>query len=157
MDTLDKEGLALMPRTLTCEQKAYVKANATLGGNALAEALGVDRAAIYQYATDEGFSVKKNGKRIEPEEKRINRLKKAYSNWPRNYRHYKKMLVERDGLRCHYCDVVMTYAEAQVDHVVARARGGSDSPTNLVLACPRCNNLKGTTCYSCPEFRNAIS
>lgn len=147
-----------MPRNaLTCEQKAYVRENAALGGNALASILGVNRADIYQFAYDSGFSVKKNGRRIEPEEKRINKLKKAYSNWPRNYRYYKKLLVERDGLRCHYCDRPMAYDEAQVDHVLAKARGGTDSPTNLVLACPRCNNIKGTTCYSCPEFRNAIS
>lgn len=147
-----------MPRNaLTPEQKAYIRENATLGGNALAQALGVNRAYIYQYATDEGFSVKKNGKRLDPKDKRIARLKKSCSSWPRNYRHYKKMLVERDGLRCHYCDALMTYSEAQVDHVVAKARGGTDLPTNLVLACPRCNNLKGTTCYSCPEFRNAIA
>lgn len=147
-----------MPRnSLTLEQKAYIKENATLGGNALAEALGVNRAYIYQYATDEGFSVKKNGKRLDPKEKRITRLKNTCSSWPRNYRHYKKMLVERDGLRCHYCDTIMTYNEAQVDHVLAKARGGTDSPTNLVLACARCNNIKGTTCYSCPEFRNAIA
>lgn len=146
-----------MPRNaLTCEQKAYVKENATLGGNALAETLGVNRAAVYQYATDEGFSVKKGGRK-DSTHKRIDRMKKAYSNWPRNYRYYKKMLVERDGLYCHYCDRLMTYNEAQVDHVVAKARGGSDSPTNLVLACARCNNLKGTTCYSCPEFRSAIN
>jgi hypothetical protein len=146
-----------MPRNaLTLEQKAYVKENAELGGNALAQALNINRAAIYQYATDEGFSVKKNGKSLEPHEKRMKALKKLYSKWPRNYRYYKKLIVERDGLYCHYCDKLMSYSEAQVDHVVAKARGGSDAPDNLVLACPRCNNIKGTTCYSCPEFRSAI-
>ena len=156
MEALAEEGLALMPRNaLTLEQKAFVKANAALGGVALGELLRIDKAFIYQYATDEGFSVKKGGK-LEASEKRMNKLKKLYSKWPRNYRYYKKLLVARDGLYCHYCDKLMSYGEAQVDHVVARARGGSDAPDNLVLACPRCNQIKGTTCYSCPEFRMAI-
>lgn len=147
-----------MPRNnLTEAEKDFIRKHAELGGNALAEALGVPRGAIYQLATDEKFSVKKGGKRIEPHEKAISRMVKGYSSWPKNYRRYKKELVERDGLRCHYCDVLMTYKEAQVDHILAKARGGSDAPINLVLACYRCNNLKSTLCYSCPEFRNAIS
>jgi hypothetical protein len=155
METLAQEGLALMPRKLTKEQKAYVKENAELGGVLLSEVLKVDKAFIYQYATDEGFSVKKGG-RLEASEKRMSKLKKLYSKWPRNYRYYKKLIVQRDGLYCHYCDKLMAYGEAQVDHVVAKARGGSDAPDNLVLACLRCNSIKGTTCYSCPEFRSAI-
>jgi hypothetical protein len=147
-----------MPRNrLTCQEKKFIKDNATLGGTALAEALGIDRAYIYQYATDEGFSVKKNGKALDPQEKKIRAMKRPFSSWPRNYRFYKKLLVNRDGLRCHYCDMLMSYNEAQIDHVIAKARGGTDAPANLVLACHRCNNIKGTTCYSCPEFRNAIA
>ena len=49
-----------MPRNnLTDKDKLFVRENAALGGNALSELLGVNRAGIYQYATDEGFSVKK--------------------------------------------------------------------------------------------------
>jgi hypothetical protein len=147
-----------MPRNrLTCEEKKFIKENAALGGIALAEALGIDRGYIYQYATDEGFSVRKGGKALEPNDRKIKKMRRSFSSWPRNYRFYKKLLVNRDGLRCHYCDVLMSYAEAQMDHIVAKARGGTDAPANLVLACPRCNNIKGTTCYSCPEFRNAIA
>ena len=145
-----------MPRNnLTEEQKAYVRENAALGGNALAAALNVDRGQIYQLATDEGFSVKKGGK-YDPKEKSIRKMTRGYSMWPKHYRLYKKMLVERDGLRCHYCDYLMSYSEAEVDHVLARARGGNDAPSNLVLACGRCNRLKSTLCYACPEFRDAI-
>jgi hypothetical protein len=148
--------MALMPRNaLTDEQKAFVRENALKGGNWLAEALNVNRADIYQYATIEGFSVKKGGK-YDPKEKSIRRMKRGYSMWPMHYRKYKKYLVMRDGLRCHYCDTLVTYDEVQIDHVLARARGGSDAPHNLVLACPRCNHAKSTLCYSCPEFRDAI-
>jgi hypothetical protein len=145
-----------MPRNnLTDKDKLFVRENAALGGNALSQLLNVNRAGIYQFATDEGFSVKKGGKH-DPAEKAIRKLKRGHSMWPKQYRRYKKMLVERDGLRCHYCDYLMTYQEAQVDHILAKARGGSDAPINLVLACSRCNNIKSTLCYECPEFRNAI-
>jgi len=147
-----------MPRNnLTDEQKDFVREYRFEGGNWLADTLGVSRAAIYQYATDEGFSVKKGGKPLAKHEKALQKLVKSCSSWPKQYKRYKKLLVERDGLRCHYCDYLMSYEEAQVDHVLAKARGGSDAPINLVLACFRCNNLKSTLCYSCPEFRNKLS
>ena len=150
-----------MPRNSLNElQKQYVRDYAEFGGTALAEILNVNRAAIYQLATDEGFSVKKGGKNPTPMtrlERRIDKMVKGSCAWPKQHRRYKKMLVERDGLRCHYCDYLMSYEEAEVDHVLAKARGGTDAPDNLVLACSRCNNLKSTLCYECPEFRNAIS
>ena len=146
-----------MPRNSLDEtQKEFIRENAELGGNALAQVLRVDRGAIYQLATDEGFSVKRGGKTTKLDY-RIERMVKGCSTWPKQYRRYKKILVERDGLRCHYCDYLMSYEEAQVDHILAKARGGTDAPNNLVLACSRCNNLKSTLCYECPEFRNAIS
>ena len=145
-----------MPRNaLSEEQKQFVRDYAIMGGNWLAEALNVNRAQIYQFATEQGFSVLKGGKHT-PEDKRIRKMTRGYSMWPMHYRKYKKYLVMRDGLRCHYCDTLVTYDEVQIDHVVARARGGSDAPHNLVLSCPRCNNMKGTLCYTCPEFREAI-
>jgi hypothetical protein len=145
-----------MPRNSLDEtQKEFIRNNPEMGGNALAQVLRVDRGAIYQLATDEGFSVKRGGKTAK-RDIRIERMVKGCSTWPKQHRRYKKILVERDGLRCHYCDYLMSYEEAQVDHVLAKARGGTDAPTNLVLACSRCNNLKSTLCYSCPEFRNAI-
>jgi hypothetical protein len=148
--------MALMPRNaLSEEQKQFVRDNAVKGGNWLAEALNVNRSEIYHLATKEGFSVKKGGK-YDPREKGIRRMKRGYSLWPMNYRKYKKYLVMRDGLRCHYCDTYVTYDEVQIDHVVARARGGSDAPHNLVISCPRCNHMKSTLCHLCPEFREAI-
>ena len=145
-----------MPRQSLNElQKQYIRENAELGGNALAQVLKVNRAEIYQLATDEGFSVKRGGKSAKLDRK-VAELVTSCSTWPKGYRRYKRMLVERDGLRCHYCDYLMSYEEAQVDHIVAKARGGTDAPSNLVLACSRCNNLKSTLCYSCPEFRDAI-
>lgn len=53
----------------------------------------------------------------------------------------RKNILRRDGHRCQYCgrsDVPLT-----VDHVIPRARGGTDIWENLVSACVRCNNKKG--------------
>jgi hypothetical protein len=148
--------MAIVPRVLTDEQKAFIQDNALMGGNWLAEQLQIDRAAIYQYATDIKISVKKGGK-VDPRDKALAKRSIKCMTWPRKYHHYKKLLVERDGLRCHYCDVVMTYKDAQIDHVLAKARGGTDAPSNLVLACAMCNHVKSTLCYTCPEFRDNIA
>jgi 5-methylcytosine-specific restriction endonuclease McrA len=50
----------------------------------------------------------------------------------------------RDKGYCRYCDADLlanfsVYFSAQVDHVVAVVAQGSDDLSNLVLACPTCN------------------
>jgi hypothetical protein len=47
---------------------------------------------------------------------------------------------ERDGSVCRYCG---STDDLTVDHVVPRARGGSDNLENLAVACRRCNSRKG--------------
>ncbi len=51
-------------------------------------------------------------------------------------------LLEKWGRRCCYCGA--TNVLLQIDHVVPKARGGSDRVSNLVLACEACNLEKGT-------------
>lgn len=48
-----------------------------------------------------------------------------------------------DGDNCAYCGVPLSDGRRHVDHVLARACGGTDDPENLVLACPGCNLSKG--------------
>jgi 5-methylcytosine-specific restriction endonuclease McrA len=50
-------------------------------------------------------------------------------------------LAERDGDGCFYCEAG---GPLTVDHVRARAAGGSDAFDNLVLACLDCNWLKSS-------------
>ncbi len=53
----------------------------------------------------------------------------------------RKNILRRDAYKCSYCgrgDLPLT-----IDHVIPRARGGSDSWENLVCACTICNNRKG--------------
>jgi hypothetical protein len=142
-----------MPRKLilTEKQVAFIMANKSMGGTWLAKELQVDQAALYQWGTNNKISLKRD--------KSLNKkrsLKTMCSKWPKGYKRYKAFIVERDGLRCHYCDSMMKYDEAQIDHKVPRVRGGTDAPHNLVLACARCNNIKGSSCYDCSEFRDAI-
>jgi hypothetical protein len=48
-------------------------------------------------------------------------------------------VLERDGHACQYCNgKAMT-----IDHVMPKSRGGSNSPSNLVACCQKCNSKKG--------------
>ena len=48
--------------------------------------------------------------------------------------------------RCEYCRVHQAHVELahHVDHTVARKHGGPDDPSNLCVACGRCNLFKGS-------------
>ena len=50
----------------------------------------------------------------------------------------------RDDGRCVYCgaNAAQSGAHLHLDHVTAKALGGSDCPTNIVLACRHCNSAK---------------
>ena len=53
----------------------------------------------------------------------------------------RKNILRRDSHRCQYCgksEVTLT-----VDHIVPKARGGTETWENLVAACVQCNNRKG--------------
>ena len=50
--------------------------------------------------------------------------------------------MEAQEGRCHYCAQPVT--EYHVDHYIPLARGGSNGPENIVIACPPCNLKKGT-------------
>lgn len=43
---------------------------------------------------------------------------------------------------CFYCRADLAATGYHVDHVVPLARGGSNGPENIALACPRCNLTK---------------
>lgn len=50
---------------------------------------------------------------------------------------------DRQNGLCYYCGEAVG-GKYHVDHVIPLARGGSNSPDNLVIACPRCNQTKYT-------------
>ena len=54
----------------------------------------------------------------------------------------RQYLLEKFGRNCVYCgkaDIPL-----QVEHIVARAKGGSNRISNLTLSCEKCNQNKGT-------------
>jgi len=50
----------------------------------------------------------------------------------------------RDLHTCQYCGDMPGRQELTVDHVIPRSRGGAHSWQNLVTACKRCNQKKGS-------------
>jgi len=60
----------------------------------------------------------------------------------------REYLLEKWGRKCAYCGA--ENVPLQVEHIVPRARGGSDRVSNLTLACERCNQAKGA--HSVEEF-----
>lgn len=45
--------------------------------------------------------------------------------------------------KCYYCHAEFNPVY-HIEHVVPLVRGGSNSPENIVLACPKCNRAKGS-------------
>jgi len=70
----------------------------------------------------------------------------------------RKLVWERDGFTCHYCQLDMKEAYLSwqrgeikrkdalltVDHVIPKSKGGGWELENLVTACSVCNRLKGS-------------
>ena len=54
----------------------------------------------------------------------------------------REYLLEKFGRTCAYCQ--QTGVPLQIEHIVPKARGGSNRVTNLTLACAKCNQQKGT-------------
>jgi hypothetical protein len=68
-------------------------------------------------------------------------------------------LAHRDGWDCAYCGCALDgkpdRPRPHVDHVIPKSRGGSNSITNKVLSCPRCNLSKGARTPE--EWREAMA
>ena len=50
----------------------------------------------------------------------------------------------RDNYICQYCRQQFSEKRLTVDHVVPLSKGGRHEWTNVVTACARCNNMKGS-------------
>ncbi|MDH5326419.1 MAG: HNH endonuclease [Gammaproteobacteria bacterium] len=55
-----------------------------------------------------------------------------------------RALFRRDGHICLYCGEQFRHSELTRDHIIPISRGGRDCWENVVTACCRCNNLKGS-------------
>jgi len=54
----------------------------------------------------------------------------------------REYLLEKWGRCCAYCDT--PNVPLQVEHILARANGGTNRVSNLTLSCKKCNKRKGT-------------
>lgn len=54
----------------------------------------------------------------------------------------REYLLEKWNRQCAYCGV--KDVQLQIEHIYPRAKGGSNSITNLTLSCSKCNTKKGT-------------
>ena len=58
----------------------------------------------------------------------------------------RRLVRRRAGNRCEYCrihqhdDALLSF---HVEHIIARQHHGTDRPSNLALACHKCNRAKG--------------
>lgn len=68
----------------------------------------------------------------------------TYIKVPVNYiarsRPSRSMIYKRDRNCCQYCGAT---SRLTIDHVIPKSKGGDDTWENLVVACSKCNTLKG--------------
>tara|TARA_R110000824_G_scaffold58774_2_gene158559 strand:- start:8560 stop:9069 length:510 start_codon:yes stop_codon:yes gene_type:complete len=50
----------------------------------------------------------------------------------------------RDKMQCQYCTKYFKSEELTLDHVIPKSRGGTNKWENLVTACKKCNQKKGS-------------
>lgn len=67
-------------------------------------------------------------------------------------------VIRRDGIRCHYCDIICERSKdgsdnrknvATREHVVPSSLGGANALYNIVVACKGCNNKRGNSIRWC--------
>lgn len=56
--------------------------------------------------------------------------------------------------RCHWCEIVLSFATATLEHVVPLSRGGSNHDDNLRLACKPCNEKHANKIEKKPARRS---
>ena len=70
-------------------------------------------------------------------------------------REHKKVLYGLQTGLCNGCNEHFRIENLHMDHIVARARGGTDHDFNFQLLCGHCNSTKGTKTQA--EFAAIIS
>ena len=61
-----------------------------------------------------------------------------------NDKRNKHQLYGVQGGYCNGCEEHFEMRNLEVDHIIPRAKGGTDHISNLQLLCGACNSLKGT-------------
>ena len=58
---------------------------------------------------------------------------------------WRRAIKEHFNCQCVYCGETYEFKELTLDHVKPRCRGGETITTNLVPACKKCNQGKGSS------------
>ena len=61
----------------------------------------------------------------------------------RAVRFSRKSIMQRDNYTCQYCGVKPKREDINLDHIIPKSRGGTNSWMNLVASCIYCNAKKG--------------
>jgi len=56
----------------------------------------------------------------------------------------KKSIWSRDGGKCQYCSKKLSVKECTIDHVIPKSKNGPHVWENVVIACRKCNQKKGS-------------
>lgn len=54
----------------------------------------------------------------------------------------REAVIKRDGLQCAYCGKNRQIKNLSLDHITPVKSGGTNDPSNLVMACYKCNEKK---------------
>ena len=57
---------------------------------------------------------------------------------------WRRAIKEHFNCQCVYCGETYEFKELTLDHVIPRSRGGESITSNLVPACRKCNQGKGS-------------
>ena len=60
----------------------------------------------------------------------------------RNWATTRRQVIVRDCSTCQQCQRIVSGTDCQVDHVVPKKRGGTDTLSNLQVLCLRCHQAK---------------
>lgn len=63
-------------------------------------------------------------------------------------------LLEQTEWRCEYCECELSWKGSEIEHMIPRARGGTDHFVNLTISCKSCNCSKRAKTYC--EFVDGV-
>lgn len=69
-------------------------------------------------------------------------------------RHKQAFFRQKNKVPCCYCEKLLTYEEATVEHIVQRSKGGPNVRENVTIACGPCNHHRQD--YSFDEWKAIV-
>jgi len=61
------------------------------------------------------------------------------------------------GLCCYWCQDNFLFDQLNLDHLIPKSKGGSNSLENLRLTCYHCNNSRGNSLFPPPQKHKSSS